>query len=296
MCISSMISWAKSHKLLLLLVVIIVFLVLTKESSTSRSNLNSSYLPVAKQVPASGGGVETSSILSDEAAPIEGVANRMVIKSSNLSLLVAKVDDAQKKILKKIEDYGGYMVSVTLSNPQDVATATVIVRVPAKTLDQTLEYIRKVSTKVISENLEGYDITDEYTDLQANLDTLNKTKIKFEQIMDRASLIPDILEVQRELINIQSQIDSIKGQQQYYEKNTEMSKITIYLSTDEFSLPYAPSESWKPQNIFKQATRSLIGALRSIGTLAIWIVVYSIIWIPALLIIKLIRRKRIMSK
>jgi predicted O-linked N-acetylglucosamine transferase (SPINDLY family) len=291
-----MVSWVKSHKLLLLLVVIIVFLVLTKESSISRSNLNSSYLPVAKQMPESGGKVETSMSLSDEAAPIEDVANRMVIKSSNLSLLVTKVDDAQKKILKKIEDYGGYMVSVELSNPQDVATATVIVRVPAKTLDQALEYIRSVSTKVISENLEGYDVTDEYTDLQANLDTLNKTKAKFEQIMDRASLIPDIIEVQRELISIQSQIDSIKGQQQYYEKNAEMSKITIYLSTDEFSLPYAPSESWKPQTIFKQAIRSLIGALRSIGTLVIWIVVYSIIWVPALLIIKLIRRKRIMSK
>ncbi len=187
------------------------------------------------------------------------------------------------------------MVSVELSNPQDAATATVIVRVPAKTLDQALDYVRSVSAKVISENLQGYDVTDEYTDLQARLDTLNKTKIKFEQIMDRALLIPDILEVQRELISLQSQIDSIKGQQQYYEKNAEMSKITIYLSTDELSLPYAPSESWKPQAIFKQVTRSLIGALRSIGTLVIWIVVYSIIWVPALLIIIFIRRKKRMT-
>ena len=293
---SSTISWIKSHKLLLLLSLIIIFLVLTKESSTSRSSLNSAYLPAAKQIAESNSGVKTLSVLPDEAAPVTDVTNRMVIKSSNLSLLVTKVDDIQKKILKKVEDLEGYMVSVKLSNPQDATTATVIVRVPAKTLDQALDYVRSVSAKVISENLQGYDVTDEYTDLQARLDTLNKTKIKFEQIMDRALLIPDILEVQRELINLQSQIDSIKGQQQYYEKNAEMSKITIYLSTDELSLPYAPSESWKPQAIFKQATRSLIGALRSISTLVIWIVVYSIIWVPALLIIKLIRRKRMAVK
>jgi len=293
---SSTISWIKSHKLLLLLSLIIIFLVLSKGSSTSKSSLNSAYLPVAKQIAESNGGVKTLSVLPDEAAPVADVTNRMVIKSSNLSLLVTKVDDVQKKILKKVENLGGYMVSVELSNPQDAATATVIVRVPAKTLDQALDYVRSVSAKVISENLQGYDVTDEYTDLQARLDTLNKTKIKFEQIMDRALLIPDILEVQRELISLQSQIDSIKGQQQYYEKNAEMSKITIYLSTDELSLPYAPSESWKPQAIFKQATRSLIGALRSISTLVIWIVVYSIIWVPALLIIKLIRRKRMAVK
>lgn len=287
---SSIIFWIKTHKLVVLMSLIIIFLILSKGSSTSQLSLRSDFVP-AKQVSEIGGGVSKSSALP-EAAPVTNVTNRMVIKSSNLSLLVTKVDDVQKKILKKVEDFGGYMVSVELSNPQDAATATVIVRVPAKTLDQALEYFRSVSAKVISENLEGYDVTDEYTDLQARLDTLNKTKTKFEQIMDRASLIPDILEVQRELINLQSQIDSVKGQQQYYEKNAEMSKVTIYLSTDELGLPYAPSEAWRPNVIFKQATRSLIGVLRSIGTLVIWIVVFSVIWVPALLIIRLIRRKR----
>ena len=291
---SSTISWIKTHKLIVLMSLIIIFLILSKGSSTSQSSLRSDFLP-AKQLSESGGGVKMSSVLP-EAAPAVDVTNRMVIKSSNLSLLVTKVDDVQKKILKKVEDLGGYMVSVQLSNPQDVATSTIVVRVPAKTLDQALEYFRGISAKVISENLEGYDVTDEFTDLQARLDTLNKTKTKFEQIMDRASLIPDILEVQRELISLQSQIDSVKGQQLYYEKNAEMSKVTIYLSTDELSLPYAPSESWKPQAIFKQATRSLIGMLRSIGTLVIWIVVFSVIWVPALLIIRLIRRKRMTVK
>lgn len=292
---SSTILWIKTHKLIVLMSLIIIFLILSKGSSTSQSSLRTDFLPAANQPSESGSAMSKSSVLP-EAAPVTNVTNRMVIKSSNLSLLVTKVDDAQKKILKKVEDLGGYMVSVQLSNPQDVATSTIVVRVPAKTLDQALEYFRSVSAKVISENLEGYDVTDEYTDLEARLDTLNKTKTKFEQIMGRASLIPDILEVQRELINLQSQIDSVKGQQQYYEKNAEMSKVTIYLSTDELSLPYAPSESWKPQAIFKQATRSLIGMLRSIGTLVIWIVVFSVIWVPALLIIRLIRRKRMTVK
>jgi len=220
------------------------------------------------------------------------VTDRMVIKESNLSLLVNKVADSQKKILQKVRETGGFMVSVSLSNPQEEATSTVIVRVPVKKLDQALDYFRSLAVKIVSENLQGEDVTDQYVDLQARLNTLDKTKTKFEQLLDRATLVQDILDVQRELINVQSQIDAVKGQQQYLEKNAQMTKIIIYLSTDELSLPYAPSEAWRPQVIFKQAIRSMVGTLRSLGTLAIWMIVYAIVWIPILLIIIVLRRRK----
>jgi hypothetical protein len=110
--------------------------------------------------------------------------------------------------------------------------------------------------------------------------------------MAKAEKIEDLLNVQRELINLQSQIDSLKGQQQYYEKNAEMAKLTIYLSTDELALPYAPSESWRPQVIFKQAVRSLVTSLRKVGTAIIWLAVYSVVWIPVGVGIYIFYRKK----
>jgi len=237
-------------------------------------------------------GEEDSFISESSVAPDTSVANRLVIKESNLSLLVNKVVDSQKKILQKATELGGYMVSVSVSSPQEEATATVIVRIPAKKLDQALDYFRKLSVRVISENLQGDDVTDQYVDLDKRLETLNKTKVKFELIMDRAEKIQDILDVQRELINLQTQIDDIKGQQLYYEKSAEMAKVTIYLSTDELSLPYSPSESWRPQAIFKEAVRSLVGTLRLLGNLVIWVVIYSVIWVPILIVVIFLRRKK----
>ncbi len=75
------------------------------------------------------------------------------------------------------------------------------------------------------------------------------------------------------------------------EQNAKLAKLTIYLSTDEIALPYAPSETFRPTVVFKLAVRSLVGSLRDIATLAIWVVVYSVIWIPALILFKFIKRR-----
>jgi len=134
---------------------------------------------------------------------------------------------------------------------------------------------------VVSETVSGRDVTDEYVDIEARVATLLKTKAKFEEILAKAEKVQDILEVQRELINLQDQIDNFKGQQNYLEKSAQVSRVTIYLATDELALPYVPAEVWRPQVIFKQAVRSLIVVLRKMGTLIIWLGVYSVIWLPA---------------
>lgn len=246
-------------------------------------------------MPPVGGGVQLESKSlppAKEPPPTTEVENRLVIKQSYLSLLVNDVVSAQKQIIKIAKNLGGYMVQSTISNPQEATTATVVVRIPQEKLDWALNQFRSLSVKIISENLQGEDVTDRYTDIQAKLTTLYKTKAKFEEIMEKATEIHDILNIQREIINLQSQIDKFKGQQQYLKQNAKMTKLTIYLSTDELALPYSPSQPWRPRVILKQAVRSLIGNLRKVGTLLIWLAVYSLIWIPMGIIVFIFFRKK----
>jgi len=224
-------------------------------------------------------------------APSQGQDARMVVQSSTLSLLVKNVTETKDEILQKTSALGGFMVTANVNNPQDAATATISVRIPAKEFENAMKVFRGLSLKVISENLQGEDITDQYTDVQAHMTTLLSTKAKFEEILDKATDVQDILTVQREIISLQSQIDSLKGREQYLEKNTAMSQLTIFLSTDELALPYTQELSWRPELIYKQAVRSLIGSVRQVGTLLIWVAVYSVIWIP-LLVVFLIYKKR----
>ena len=299
------ISFIKKNWLIIILIAVIAFLLLR----TTRPIYKTPSRPLS--LPASGGSnadmVEEISYKSASIAdsvgsigmpnilpgspPAPDVDDRMVVQNSHLSLKVSNVEENLQNISQEAEKQGGYMVDANISKPQDSVSGNITVRVPAEKLDDFLSYCRGLAVKVVSENLKGRDITDQFVDTQAKIDTLEKTKSKFEEILNKANKVPDILQVQRELTNIQDQIDRLKGQNKYLEQTAKMSKVTIYLASDELDLPYAPSEAWRPNVIFKTAVRSLISTARKLGSLLIWLGVYSIVWLPILIIILIIRKK-----
>jgi len=221
--------------------------------------------------------------------PQPDAENRLVIQTSNVSLLVKDVIEVRNKILNYASTSGGYMVNVSTSNPEETPTATIVIRVPAVKLSEALDYFHSLSVKVVSENLVGRDVTDQYVDIDKRIAIQERTKAKYEQILDAATEISDITSLTQQIIYTQNQIDSLKGQQDSLEKNAELAKLTIYLATDEIALPYAPSETFQPEVIFKLAVRSLVKSLRGLAKLAIWIGVYAVIWVPAIIIFKLVR-------
>ncbi|MCL4382988.1 DUF4349 domain-containing protein [Patescibacteria group bacterium] len=199
-----------------------------------------------------------------------------------MSLVVLKVKEVADKIIDLAKTNGGFMVSSTISQPEEAPFATVVVRIPADKVKGTIDEYRKLAVKVTSENVMGTDVTDQYVDLEARLKTLEATKSKFEEIMNKAAQVQDLLTVQRELIGLQDQIDALKGRQKYLEQTASLSKITIYLSSDEMALPYAPSQAFRPAVVFKLAVRSLINTGRGLAEKGIWIMVYGVIWVPVL--------------
>ena len=272
-----MINWLKKNWFLVLVVLFVIFY--SKRNyplTTNRLSLpiigggNASYesLDMAPSADLD------SSIPRNKSAPSTS-SDRIVIQDTSLSLHVKDVSATIKDIETKTSEFGGFLVNSHLSKPELAASGSIVVRVPTEKLSLAMEFFKKMAIKVVSESVNGRDVTDQYEDLDARLAILNKTKVKFETIMDQATAVNDLLNVQRELVNLQSQIDRVKGRQDYLKKSADLSKITIYLSTDDLSLPYAPSNTWRPLVIVKTAIRSLLTTLRGLGSLVIWLAIYS---------------------
>ena len=284
------VHWVRSHLLISILVLIIAFLLL-KSNFASPVSFNTTRPPttgvaeVGTTSPSTGvssGRLDTPSFSLEQDSASKQSSERIVIKNSNLSLLVKNVRGTGDQILAYTKKSGGYMVSTSYNRPNESPFATITVRVPTDKLDEALEYFRTQAIKVTSENLVGTDVTEEFTDIQALLVTYEKTKTKFEAILDKAIQIQDILTIQERLISIQTQIDSLKGQEKALKQNADLSKITLFLSTDELALPYTPDKTFRPDVVFKKAVRSLLNTLRVGGEALIWVGVYAVIWVPAL--------------
>lgn len=287
--------WIREHKLATLLIAVLAF-VLLKDNVIGSYSVNR-YANVGSAFGSSKGAVYDmapgammqESIGTSYKAPVAPItggssanpsAKRMVSLTAYLSMVVKDIREASNAMVALAEQAGGYMVNSSISNPEGNGTATLTVRVLSSKIREVLESYKKLGIKVVSENINGSDITDQYQDIGERLRVLVDTKAKFEAMLKTSTDVQDSLSVLREVQQLQYQIDSLKGQEKYLAGSAQYSIITITISKDEYELPYAPEESWSAEVVFKTAVRDLIRTLRSVAERVIWVAVYAVIWLP----------------
>jgi hypothetical protein len=278
-------NWIKTNWWI---VILFVVLFVGGRSNTIITNRSQSIGSKVSMMPATGGEMYFGTAV----APSDS-SERIIIKNSSFGLQVKEVSKTVAEIEKITKAAGGFLIDSNISKPGESTNATISVRIPSEKVDETVASFKKLAVKIVSESVIGDDVTDQYTDLEARLEILNKTKAKYEEILAKAFSVSDLLNVQQHLSNLQTQIDSIKGQKKYLEQSAKLSKVTIYLSTDELSLPYTPDNQWRPSVIFKQAVRNLVLLLRVFGSILIYALVFSPVIVAGLLIVRWIKRKTI---
>ncbi len=232
--------------------------------------------------------VQVSNYPYFQGTPTLDIIDRKIITEAYLSLQVKNVADTIKNLKSKTTALGGYVVNSSVLRPEFGESGSISARVPSDKMEEFLTFVRSSAVKVVDENISGSDITDQFVDLETRLIQLTEQKARLEAILKAAVTVEDIMSVQPYITQIQHEIDSVKGQTKYIDGATKSSLVTMYLSTDELSLPYSPEQSWRPQAVFKNAMRSLLTHTQKAGTALIWLGVYSIAIAPALAIVSII--------
>jgi hypothetical protein len=204
-----------------------------------------------------------------------GTMERMVIKNANLSIVVESPSGTMDEISRMASELGGYVVSSNLTQVQtergvEVPQARITIRVPSEKLDDALEAIKTGAGEVLSENVSGQDVTKEYTDLESRLRHLQNAEAKLTQIMDEATKTEDVLSVYNRLVEIQEEMEVVKGQMQYYEQSAALSAISVTIQANEAVQPLKIG-SWQPVGVAKNAIQALINTLQFFGDAAIWL-------------------------
>jgi hypothetical protein len=302
----NIINWIKHNVLATIAIVIILISIknfLEQRGGVSYSNMkyasDTAYSPSAAFGGGSMGIVANGRQLTELAPTASNnvaLADRKVITEGFVSLQVDNVTDTISTIKTKVLELNGFVVNTNISRPEFGESATLSVRLPGSSIDSMVAFLRSKAVKVVSENISGEDITDQFVDTEARLAQLTDQLARYQSILAKAFTVEDIVKVEPYIQQTQNEIDSVKGQVKYMERVSSTSLLTIYLATDELSLPYQPANAWRPAAIFKAAARSLLGTLQTAGTALIWLAVYSVIIVPALTIVLIIylvsKRKR----
>ena len=152
---------------------------------------------------------------------------RIIIRTVNMSIVVDGIQAAIDDIARIADEAGGWMVSSDRSLKH---AGSVSVRVPATGLDSVVEMLRQLATDVESETSTSQDVTDEYYDLQSRLKNQRVTEEALIKLLEKAEHVQYALEVQRELTNVQENIERMLGRIKLLEETSAYSLITVHLS------------------------------------------------------------------
>jgi hypothetical protein len=239
--------------------------------------------PMVKMAAPSAMGGAVNPVMNYSAGAVN---ERITTQTTSLALKVKNVGGVANQIETLAKTQGGWLVDSSVEAADSGSTnGTISFRVPTEKLPETLDQVRGLGLRVVSEHVMGTDITDQYQNVTAQLEILEQTKQKLVTILASATKVQDMLEAQQQLLNMQQQIDSLQGQQKYLDQSAKLSLVTVYLATDELALPVtAPGEAWRPNLVFKEALRSLVGFVYRIGNAVIWVAVFAPIWLPVILV------------
>lgn len=102
-----------------------------------------------------------------------------------------------------------------------------VLSVPAARLDRTLESIRAFVLRIEWEGIEAEDISERYYDVVARLENFRKSERRIREILSKARTVTEVLDVERELARVRTDIELLESQYNRMEENIRRSTITI---------------------------------------------------------------------
>jgi len=180
-------------------------------------------------------GQQVSLIKAEQVSDSEYNVDRKVVRNAELDLESESPEQSQQRITSIAEMKGGFVVESQQSMSDIKAASRDIVsmtlRVPSDKFGEALEDIRKTSSRVVSENVKGEDVTEEFIDVEAQLKAKKALEAQFMEIMKRAGRVEEALEVQSELADVRGEIEKIEGRKRFLENKSSLSTIKIRLQT-----------------------------------------------------------------
>ena len=224
---------------------------------------------------------------SDQSAPAITVPDvpKMIIKTGTLSLVVKDVDGGLSQIAAIARQYGGDVLQSNITTSGDVRVADAVIQVRSEQFDAAMADLRGLNGLVVdrkADRITSQDVTEEFVDLEAQINNLKATEAKLLEIQARATRVEDIMAIQREITSIRGQIDRLQGRANYLDKRAAMSTINLHLEPE--GAPVRPATDWRFSEALARAWARSLAVFQGVATVLINVAVFALWLLPVALL------------
>jgi polyhydroxyalkanoate synthesis regulator phasin len=156
----------------------------------------------------------------------------MILKTANVSIDVEDYDAVVDKIKSLIENTEGFIESEQMSyrtdfNDRDnLKYGSLVLRVPSGGFESILDDIRSEGN-INYDNSYAEDVTKNYRDTASEIENLKITEERLRAILQQATEVEDILNIENELTRVRSQINAYTNQLKNWEDLSDLSYVYL---------------------------------------------------------------------
>lgn len=224
------------------------------------------------------------------------VKGPMIEQNVSLHIVPSNYDEASAALTKLAAAHGGYVGNLTASAQTGSARdLSAEFRIPAKQADAFIADVRKLG-KVVDESSTAQDVTSDYVDLQARLRASKAAEQRLVELLgNRTGKLSDVLEVERELTRVRSEIESMQGQSNVMLHEVNYATVKVELSEEYHETLHSDSIPSKIRNAFVGGVKNLEDGIVGAIIFVLEDGLSLAFWAAVILGIALFIRKRIRS-
>lgn len=206
--------------------------------------------------------------------------DRALILTANVAMRAKDAWTVSDQVQRIAIGLGGDVLSLAQSGSGDQRSATLQIRVPQGRFNDALRQIRDIGdVEVVSSNIDGKDVTEQFVDLQARLKAKQDEEQRYLALLARADKVDDILKIDAVLAQVRTQIEQLTGQVNSIKSRTTFSTITVQVSPLlPLPEPTPDPKAYDPSKTVERAVAALASLIRIGLDAAIWALVFG--WIP----------------
>lgn len=153
--------------------------------------------------------------------------NKKIIKNASLELQVKDFKGFSSQVNTIAVKYGGYIAEEHLESADYKDQSRITIRVPVDMFDAALVDLGSNAEKILAKNITSKDVTGEVIDTRSRLESRKMARLRYLELMKQAKNMEEVFLVQKEIDNIQADIEAAAGRVDYLNHSSAYSTIEL---------------------------------------------------------------------
>lgn len=224
------------------------------------------------------------------------VTGKKIIKDGSMGIEVENLKDSRAWIDSLLKGYDAYYSSENFVNNDYASSMNLVIRIQSSSFEKFIADIEKGKGRILYKNINSRDVTEQFIDLETRLENKRNFLKRYNELLDQAKTVKDILEIQEKVRVIEEEIESTEGRLRYLKNQVSYSTLNLTISK-KIDITERPG---KREGFFTRLMKSLVSGWFGLIDVLIFLVRLWPLWLIVIavfpILIKIRNRKRSNSK